>query len=77
MSLSVLRPPPKKKKEANLWDFSVSRQAAEAIVMFTWVTLDKTREAETQEQIEANLIFGECVCVLCILSVYIGSIWGE
>lgn len=68
MSLSVLRPPTKKKKKDNLGGFPVSQQAAEATVMFTWVTLDKTREAKTQEQIEANLIFGGCVCV-CIMYI--------
>lgn len=49
------------RKKANLGDFPVSYQAAEAKVMFTWVTHDKTREAKSQEQTGANLIFGVCV----------------
>lgn len=48
-------------KKANLGDFPVSHEAAEAKVMFTWVVHDKTREAKCQEQIGANLIFGVCV----------------
>lgn len=56
----------KKKKKNNLGDVPVSHHTAEAKVMFTWVTHDKTREARSQEQTGANSIFAIRACIMPI-----------
>lgn len=63
LSLSVSKPQLKKKKN-NLGDVPVSQQTAEARVLFTWVTHDKTRTAGCQEETGDSSILGIRLCVM-------------
>lgn len=64
MGLSVSKPQ-KKEKKASLEDFAVSHRAADAKVMFTWVTHDETGEAKKPRTNWCQFSLS-CVCV-CIM----------
>lgn len=62
----------RKRKKKNLGDVPVSHHTAEAKVMFTWVTHDKTGEEGSQEQSGASTGFAICARATSIK----GSSWG-